>query len=139
MFTLMHVLASAANAAELDATTASSEMKGWVARPLLVTNAGRNRLVCQAALAHWLSHDFASLDANQTARLELWFDPLTGTHALRGVRGEPIPLEALWCGISGRVYRTRALIPLDRDRTARASTASVTCRSQGERVVCSPP
>lgn len=138
MFALTHAVPSAANPAEPDAPTAPIEAKGWVARPVLVTNAGPRTLVCQAALAHWFSQSLATLDANQTARLELWFDPLTGAYAVRGSRGEHIPVEALWCGVSGRAYRTRAPIPLERDSTA-PPTASVACRSQGERVVCSPP
>lgn len=138
MLALTQAVAAAAGAAKTGPPSAPAEAAGWIPRALLIANAGSHRLTCRAELAHWFSHDFAALEANRTVRLALWFDPKTGTHALRGARGEPVPIEALWCGLGGCAYRTRALIPLDPDRTARVFAASVACRAEGEKVFCAP-
>ncbi|MEM8855755.1 MAG: hypothetical protein AAGD34_18780, partial [Pseudomonadota bacterium] len=93
-------------------------------------------LECQAAIAHWFSAELGHLEdgAAITVPLERMDD---GAATLRGPTGEAMAVEALWCGLPGKAWQTRAPIALNRSAEARWPS-SIVCRT-GARLTCSTP
>ncbi|WP_292240865.1 hypothetical protein [Mesorhizobium sp.] len=103
--------------------------------PLTISNAGREALSCNADFAHWYSATIASAAPGKSARVELWFDPETGTYTILNDKRENLPVERLWCGLASQVYATRVQIALDRASAAKGHLA-VTCSSADDRLAC---
>lgn len=123
-------------AVELRPVSVRKGTEGLVNTPLVVANSGSVQLACKANLAHWYSTEIATVAPDATARIDLWFDPKTGTYTLLNDKQENMPVEALWCGIDGRAYATRAPLPLDRRLAAEHSANTVRCSADAGRTVC---
>ena len=96
---------------------------------LALTNAGGEAIACSADIAHWYSVELATAAPAAEIRIELWFDPETGTYSVLNDKRENLPVERLWCGIAGRAYVTRAQIALE--RVALPAERQVTCAPHG--------
>ncbi|RUU98858.1 MAG: hypothetical protein EOQ98_11760 [Mesorhizobium sp.] len=126
---------SFANAVELRHITVRTGTDGLDPVPLTISNAGREALSCNADFAHWYSATIATAAPGKSARVELWFDPKTGTFAILNDKRENLPVERLWCGLAGHAYTSRVQIALDRASAAKGQVA-VTCGSADGRLAC---
>ncbi|WP_244441109.1 hypothetical protein [Mesorhizobium sp. STM 4661] len=126
---------SFANAVELRHVTVRTGTEGLDPVPLTISNAGREALSCNADFAHWYSAAIATAAPGKSARVELWFDPKTGTYAILNDKRENLPVERLWCGLAGHAYATRVQIALDRTEAVKGERA-VTCDVAQDRLVC---
>ena len=124
-----------ANAAELHQVTVRTGTDGLAMMPLTISNSGKDGLSCNADFAHWYSAGIATVEPGRTSRVELWFDAATGTFTILNDKRENLPVERLWCGLSGRAYATRVQITLDRTDAATGKRA-VTCGTEQEGLVC---
>ncbi|TIO10349.1 hypothetical protein [Mesorhizobium sp.] len=132
---VMLAFTSFANAVELRHVTVRTGTDGLDPVPLTISNAGREALSCNADFAHWYSATIASAAPGKSARVELWFDPETGTYTILNDKRENLPVERLWCGLASQVYATRVQIALDRASAAKGHLA-VTCSSADDRLAC---
>jgi len=123
-------------AVELRPVKVITGTKGLIPAPAVIVNTGREPLACTAQLAHWYSRVVGMAAPGAGARVNLWFDPVTGTYLILNDKRENMPVEALWCGIAGRAYITRAMIDLDRRIGAKAGTREIICAASNNRVVC---
>jgi hypothetical protein len=104
--------------------------------PLAVTlaNAGPAPIACEAEIAHWFSAPMGAAEPGATLALDLWHDPASGVHATRNARGEFLPVERIWCGLSGNAFATRWVLPLHPDghdatlSCAPAASGRLACR-----------
>lgn len=120
-------ISSLAIAVELREIEVRKGTDGLALVPLNVTNTGATPLLCIGELAHWYSTEVARIDAGVTVRVDLWFDPETGTYAVLNDSKENMPLESLWCGRAGRAYETRARILLDRSPERAPDAIDLAC------------
>ena len=128
---------ASAEAVELHHITVRTGTEGLSPVTLTVTNAGNEPIACNADIAHWYSLELATAASGAALKIELWFDPKTGTYAALNDKHENLPVERLWCGLAGRAYATRALIPLERHAQAQPATEqALTCSSGEERLAC---
>ncbi|RMF33470.1 MAG: hypothetical protein D6754_16915 [Alphaproteobacteria bacterium] len=128
------LLPAALQAADLHPVEGQHGTEGLEAVHLRLRNQGTRTLDCQAQLAHWFSDRLALIAPGESVDRVLWRDPQTGSVALLNERGDAMPVEALWCGVAGRAYRTRAPIALEGLRAG--SWLELTCRDGRERVIC---
>lgn len=131
----MLAFASFANAVELHHVDVRKGTDGLDMVPLTISNAGKAALSCNADFAHWYSAALATVEPGKTTRLELWFDARTGTFTILNDKRENLPVERLWCGLSGRAYATRTQIALERADAAKGERA-VSCRMEQDRLAC---
>lgn len=124
-----------ANAVELHHVIVRKGTDGLDLVPLTISNAGNEGLSCNADFAHWYSAGIATVEPGKSARLELWFDPKTGAFTILNDKRENLPVERLWCGLSGRAYATRVQITLDRIDAAKGERA-VSCVMGQDSLVC---
>lgn len=129
------VFAACAEAVELRHITVRKGIDGLDAAPLTVTNRAATPIVCTAELAHWYSAEMGRAETGSELRIDLWRDPSTGAFVALNDKQENMPVEALWCGIEGRAYQTRAALRLDRARDG-AKPDDVVCREKDERLTC---
>lgn len=127
---------ASAFAVELRAVNVRTGTEGLELVPFTISNEGREALACNADIAHWYSIEIANAAPGETARIELWFDPKTGTYAALNDKRENLPVERLWCGLAGRVYATRSQITLDRGQNAVATARKLVCTNASDRLVC---
>ncbi|MDG4893516.1 hypothetical protein P9272_08005 [Mesorhizobium sp. WSM4976] len=132
---VMLAFTSFASAVELHHVIVRKGTDGLDKVPLTISNAGNERLSCNADFAHWYSAGIATVEPGKSGRLELWFDSKTGTFTILNDKRENLPIERLWCGLSGRAYATRAQITLDRADAAGGKRA-VSCRVEQDRLAC---
>lgn len=132
---VMLAFTSFANAVELHHVIVRKGTDGLDMVPLTISNASSEGLSCNADFAHWYSAGIATVAPGKSARLELWFDPKTGTFTILNDKRENLPVERLWCGLSGRAYATRAQITLDRTDAAKGERA-VSCVMGQDNLVC---
>jgi hypothetical protein len=132
---VMLAFTSFANAVELHHVTVRTGTDGLDPVPLTIVNAGSEDLSCNADFAHWYSAGIATVAPGKSARVELWFDPKTGTYTILNDKRENLPVERLWCGLSGRAYTTRGQIALDRIGAAKAGRI-VSCAMAQDGLVC---
>ncbi len=121
----MLAISSPAMAVELRYEPVRNGTAGLVHTPVIVRDATGEPLSCETRLAHWYSSEPVAIAPGATATVDLWFDPETGTYAALNVKSDNMPVESLWCGLSGRAYETRAEITLDRTRAMRDPRAVV--------------
>ena len=126
---------SLAHAVELHHVIVRNGTHGLDMVPLTISNAGNEGLSCNADFAHWYSAGIATVESGKSARLELWFDSKTGTFTILNDKRENLPIERLWCGLSGRAYATRAQITLDRTDAAKGERA-VSCGVEQDMLAC---
>lgn len=108
------VLAAGAALAAKSPMVVATGTDGLAAVPVVVVNAGTERIGCDAAIAHWYS---ASLgEAAPGARLErtLWSDPQSGAVYLLNDKDERMPVQTLWCGLASETVSTRYDIAIER-------------------------
>lgn len=132
---VMLAFSSFANAVELHHVIVRTGTDGLDMVALTISNAGREGLSCNADFAHWYSAGIATVEPGKSASVELWFDPKTGTFTILNDKRENLPVERLWCGLSGRVYATRVQIALDRADAAKGARA-VSCAMAQDSLVC---
>ena len=124
-----------ANAVELHHVIVRKGTDGLAMVPLTISNAGNEGLSCNADFAHWYSAGIATVEPGKSARIELWFDPKTGTFTILNDKRENLPVERLWCGLSGRAYATRVQITLDRTDAANGARV-VSCGVEQDTLAC---
>lgn len=132
---VMLAFTSFASAVELHHVTVRTGTDGLAMVPLTISNSGSEGLSCNADFAHWYSAGIATVEPGKSARVELWFDPATGTFTILNDKRENLPVERLWCGLSGRAYATRTQITLDRTDAAKG-TRAVSCGTKQDSLVC---
>ena len=110
--------------------------KGLNHVPITVSNTRAEALSCTIQLAHWYSMRLADTAPEGHSVIDLWFDPATGTYVILNAGQDNMPVEALWCGISGRAYQTRADIALDRSKGAAPLARQIACAGADDRLVC---
>jgi len=132
---VMLAFASLANAVELHHVVVRKGTEGLDMVPLTISNAGNDTLACNADFAHWYSAAVATVAPGKSARLELWFDAKTGTFTILNDKRENLPVERLWCGLSGRAFATRTQIALDRAGAGKGSLA-VSCAAAHDSLLC---
>jgi hypothetical protein len=126
---------SFADAVELHHVIVRKGTDGLNMVPMTISNAGTEGVSCNADFAHWYSAGIATVEPGKSVRIELWFDPNTATFTLLNDKRENLPVERLWCGLSGRAYATRGQITLDRADAAKGERA-VSCAMGQDRLVC---
>ena len=126
--------ASAAHAVELHEVEVRTGTEGLSPVSLALTNAGDEPIACSADIAHWYSVELATPAPGAESRIELWFDPETGTFSVLNDKRENLPVERLWCGFAGRAYATRAQIVLE--RTALPAERTVSCTGKAGLLSC---
>lgn len=132
---VMLAFTSFASAVELHHVTVRTGTDGLAMVPLTISNSGSEGLSCNADFAHWYSAGIATVEPGKSASVELWFDPATGTFTILNDKRENLPVERLWCGLSGRAYATRTQITLDRTDAAKG-TRAVSCGTKQDSLVC---
>ncbi|MCR9139540.1 MAG: hypothetical protein NXI27_26320 [Alphaproteobacteria bacterium] len=129
-------ISAQANAVELREIEVRKGTAGLSPVPLDLTNASEASLLCIGELAHWYSTEVARIETGTTARVDLWFDPKSGTYTLLNDSEENMPLEALWCGRAGRAYETRGRILLDRSPDRVPDALDLACTLNEDQVRC---
>ena len=122
--------AVSASSVELRSIEVRKGTKGLNAAPVSIVNATGAGVSCVGELAHWYSAELAVVAAGETAVIDLWHDPETGTFTALNDKQENMPVDSLWCGVTGKAYETRSLIVLPR-QTGKAPPIGLTC-SMGE-------
>ncbi|MCP4385909.1 MAG: hypothetical protein GY798_31615 [Hyphomicrobiales bacterium] len=133
---LLLLAAGFAHAVELRATEVRRGTNGLDGVTLTIENRADAPIACLAELAHWYSTELAVADAGATARVDLWFDPETGTYSVLNDKAENMPVEALWSGLAGRTYETRATVALTRKVGERPPAIDLTCIAAADRLRC---
>lgn len=133
MFSVFLLFPDAGRAVELHEIDVDRGTDHLESVPIDLQNSGSVTLSCTAELAHWYSQPVATVAAGSGATVDLWFAPDTGTFALLNEQEDNMPVEALWCGIAGRAYETRAALRLDRGS---AAPQRIDCAASGDRVIC---
>lgn len=95
--------------------------------PVDVTNKGTAPIACVAQLAHWFSTGLGTAEPGETLRIPLRLEPSTRTYVLLNVKNDHMPVEALWCGIAGKAYETRAAIERGQTEVSCAGTGRLVC------------
>ncbi|MCB1499103.1 MAG: hypothetical protein KDK07_04825 [Bauldia sp.] len=132
----MTVLAGPAAAVELHPVDVRTGTEGLTPAPLTIANAADAPIVCVGELAHWYSAELGRAEPGTSTTIPLWFDPATGTYTALNDKRENMPVEALWCGIAGRAYATRAVVALARRAGDDAPPAALTCTMGDIRLLC---
>ncbi|TPK16641.1 hypothetical protein FJ872_18670 [Mesorhizobium sp. B2-5-9] len=132
---VMLAFTSLANAVELHHVIVRKGTDGLDMVPLTISNAGKEGVSCNADFAHWYSEGIATIEPGMSARVELWFDPKTGTFTILNDKRENLPVERLWCGLAGRAYATRGQIALDRTDAAKGER-EVSCGMEQDSLAC---
>jgi len=127
--------ATCATAVELRPVTVRKGVEGLDPAPLSVINGASGPIVCVAGLAHWYSLALGRAPAGETLHIPLWRDYESGAVVALNDNQENMPVEALWCGLEGRSYETRAVLRVERVRRGPLPRA-VTCREEGGRLIC---
>ncbi len=104
------ISASTASAVELHHIKVKTGIEGLVRAPVTVTNKAAEAIACTAQLAHWYSMGLGTIAPGKNLRIALWLEEATRTPVLLNDKQENMPVEAVWCGIAGRAYETRAAI-----------------------------
>lgn len=138
-FALLVVSGSAAGAVELKQIEFKVGTEGLRQSPLAVTNQGPEPISCTAEYAHWYSSGIGTAEPGRKLEIPLWFETATGTYVMLNARQENLPVESLWCGIAGKAYETRALLPLERKAGANAARRVLACSTAQGRTICGDP
>ncbi len=125
---------STAHAVELHHVEVRRGTDGLSPVSLALNNDAGEAIACSADIAHWYSVELATVDPGAEIRIELWFEPETGTYSVLNDKRENLPVERLWCGFEGRAYATRAQIVLE--RTALPTERPVSCGGTANRLSC---
>ena len=134
-FAVLVLSAPCAEAVELRHITVRTGTEGLDQASFSVANRAAHPIVCIAELAHWYSAELGRAEAGAELRIPLWRDPSTGAFVALNDKTENMPVEALWCGLEGRAYETRAALRIERARQG-AMPADIVCHEEGERLVC---
>lgn len=113
--------------------TATVPAEGLEPLDLQVTNAGAAAIACEAEIAHWFSADMGRAAPGEMLALDLWRNPASGVHATRNSAGEFLPVERVFCGLAGRAFATRWVVPLHPDAPA---GRRLSCAPDGDRLTC---
>ncbi|MEQ1952156.1 hypothetical protein [Mesorhizobium sp. CN2-181] len=125
---------SAAHAVELHHVDVRTGTDGLSPLSLKLTNASSEAIACSADIAHWYSVELATAPPSAEIRIDLWFDPETGTYSMLNDKRENLPVERLWCGFADRAYVTRSQIVLE--PSAQAAERPVRCSGANGRLSC---
>lgn len=125
-----------ASAVELRPVKVTRGTNGLSHVPIDVVNTGTETLTCTIQLAHWYSAAIVTTAPGASTRIDLWFAPASGTYLILNDKQDNMPVEALWCGIAGRAYETRAAIALARRAGAQPVARSIRCVASGNRLLC---
>jgi hypothetical protein len=126
--------ASTVHAVELHHVEVRTGTDGLSPVSLALNNSAGEAIACSADIAHWYSVELATAAPGADIRIELWFDPETGTYSVLNDKRENLPVERLWCGFEGRAYATRAQIVLE--RAALPAERPVSCAGTADRLNC---
>ncbi len=125
-----------ASAVELHYNHVDKGTAGLSHVPVTLRNAGAVPMSCTIQLAHWYSITLADALPGASTVVDLWFDPAKGAYLILNAGEDNMPVEALWCGIAGRAYATRAAIVLDRAKGAEPKPALIKCAAAEDRLTC---
>jgi hypothetical protein len=96
-----------------------------------VKNRSGRPIACSAQLAHWFSTELGSAAPDGAISAGFMSDPATGTVFILNDPGERIPVEAAWCGFSGKEWETRSQLNF-----TEADEIHILCEARGERLSC---
>jgi hypothetical protein len=137
LFPLLAIgVAVAGAAAAEEAEPVARGAAGLVALPLAVKNGAPGRIVCSAALAHWYSVEFGTAGQGEIVEATLWYEPRSGTTFVLNTHEDRMPIQALWCGIAGHGWATRAAVELPQRAGAAPSPLRLTCTQAGGGLAC---
>jgi hypothetical protein len=136
LFLLVVPMAAAGAAATEEAEPAARGTAGLVALPFAAKNGSPSRIVCSAALAHWYSIEFGSAVRDETVRATLWYDPGSGATFVLNAREDRMPIQALWCGLYGHAWETRAVVALPQRAGVAPPPLNLTCTPDGGGLAC---
>ena len=114
------------------ALAAAPEPRGEPAA-LTVANESSATLECHAIAGHWYGFDLGDIAADGHAVIAVSYDRSSGMATMPNARGQPIPLEYMYCGRAGDAWRTRAILPM---RERLAEPAPIVCREQSGALHC---
>lgn len=104
--------------------------------PVTVRNTGAAPLSCTVQLAHWYSMGLSEALPGGRTLIDLWFDPASGAYLILNGIEDNMPVEAVWCGITGRAYETRTAVALDRSKGAAPKPRTINCAAAVDALVC---
>lgn len=99
-------------------------------------NAGAEPIACAASVAHWFSLELGRAGPGEAVAAALWNEPASATVFALNASGDRMAVEALWCGLEGRAWRTAAHIALRRRANSRPMDILVACRAEGDHLSC---
>jgi hypothetical protein len=136
---LSALLATPAAAAESGVTARGTA--GLAPLRFAARNDGGEAMSCAVATAHWYSVDLGTAAPGATLRQTFWATPATGEIVILNAHGDRMPVQALWCGLAGRAWDTRAAIELERRAGRRPAPVHVACRAASGPLRCTglPP
>jgi hypothetical protein len=129
-------MAMAVAAAAEEGGSVTRGAAGLIALPFAAKNDSPGRIVCSAALAHWYSVDFVAAARDETVRAMLWYDPRSGATFVLNAHEDRMPIQALWCGLDGHAWETRAVVALPQRAAAAPPPLHLTCAPDGGGLAC---
>ncbi|CAN5231100.1 hypothetical protein BH10PSE7_BH10PSE7_05780 [soil metagenome] len=99
-------------------------------------NNGTLPIACGAAIAHWYSVDIGRAALGDTVRVTVWYDAARGAVFLLNTENVRLPIETLWCGVEGRSWETRAVVPLRNQAGEKPGPISLDCAESRGRLHC---
>lgn len=109
---------------------------GIVSVPFTATNVTTLRIACSVSLAHWYAAELGQAEPGEVVEAKLWLDPASGETYLLNASEDRMPIETLWCGIAGRSWETRSVVPLSREAGSAPAAITLSCSQAGDRLQC---
>jgi hypothetical protein len=135
LFCLLAISVAGAAAAE-EAEPVARGAAALLALPFAAKNGSVGRIVCSAALAHWYSVEFGTAASGESVQATLWYDPRSGATFVLNALEDRMPIQALWCGLAGHAWATRAAIELPQRAGTAPTPLRLTCTQAGGGLAC---
>jgi hypothetical protein len=135
LFCLLAISVAGAAAAE-EAEPVARGAAALLALPFAAKNGSVGRIVCSAALAHWYSVEFGTAASGESVQATLWYDPWSGATFVLNALEDRMPIQALWCGLAGHAWATRAAIELPQRAGTAPTPLRLTCTQAGGGLAC---
>jgi hypothetical protein len=135
LFCLLAISVAGAAAAE-KAEPVARGTAALLALPFAAKNGSAGCIVCSAELAHWYSVEFGTAASSESVQATLWYDPRSGATFVLNALEDRMPIQALWCGLAGHAWATRAAIELPQRAGTAPTPLRLICTQAGGGLVC---
>jgi hypothetical protein len=135
-FALLGMGCAVAHATELKQIEFKVGTEGLQFVPVTIRNSGPSAISCTAEFAHWYSSEIGEAAPGAVLAIPLWFETATGAYVMLNTRRENLPVERLWCGVAGKAFATRILLPLKREAEAAEAGQVLNCAAQSNGLMC---